>query len=144
MTDVMEHSGVFRTVPRGFFDYRSTDLHHDLPDNGKPPIRVMHSKWRQDDGTFIVLKVEYFYFPFDTYQDYRRYTLVVDGRIVAIDRVENHYAFNGTVGSDRIIMHTKNGELVTSRVRILDDEGLGTHQFTDSASWCGHEVTSVA
>ena len=145
MTNVMEHSGVFRIERRGIFDrYRSTDFRHDLPQEDKSPLRETNNQWRLDDGKLIELKVEYFYFPFETYENYRRYTLTIDGNIVAINRVENHYAFDGTVGPEKVIMQTDEGELVTNHVRILDEEGLGTHEFEDSASWCKRELTHTA
>jgi hypothetical protein len=143
----MGNSGTFRSEQRGLSDrYRSTDYRRDLPREDKSPLRVTQHEWRLEDGTPVKLKEENFYFPFENrgqHEHYDRYTLTVGDVVISIDRVENSYSLDGTIGPETVTLLTADGNLVMNHVRILDNEGWGTDKFKDSATWCERELTSV-
>lgn len=150
MNDVMErtYSGTFLRGSRTVLDeHRSADWRRPLPREDKSPSRVEQSKWRLEGGLLVELKVEYFYFPLRSNgqdEHYSRYTLTVGGELLDIKRVENYYASDGTVAAEKVILSTSAGRLVMYHVRILDEEGLGTQEFLDRATWCERELIPSA
>jgi hypothetical protein len=145
MTDVMEHSGIFCDVSRRSSSLCcSTDFRSGLPDNADSPLSEKTTSWRLNDDTVVELTQEHFYFPFATYEHYNRYTLRVAGRMIVINRVTKYYSPDGTIAPEKVVLHTAEGELEMHRVRILDDDGMRTDEFNDTALWCQRQLIAIS
>lgn len=143
MTDVLEHSGTFRVGrPEVGHPYFSTDFRNEPP-RDKPPLREESRRWMTHDNVVIELRTEYLYFPFERYEHYRRYTLTINGAVIQIDRVDNYYAFDGSIAPETVVYTTAEGELAVHHIRVRDFDNRETDKFTDTAHWCRNELTAA-